>query len=99
MNFRKTLISNYNIIVLEKVKAFNRIKDWVSKDTGILPKWITDNRQFKKDLSRIIDLEGYERLLKNYGVKYILSPTQAKHILSQRRESDSTIESISQIGK
>jgi hypothetical protein len=80
------------------MKAFDKIKNWVAKDTGILPKWITDNRNFKKDLSRVINLEGYELLLKKYGVKYILSPTQAKHILTQRRETATSIEAISQIG-
>ena len=63
-----------------------------------MPTWMTEDKNFQKQLSKVICLEGYENLLIKFGVRYILSPNQARILLEKRGETKTQIIVITEIG-
>jgi hypothetical protein len=57
-----------------------------------------ENEKFNKELKKVINLKGYESLLIKFGLKYIISPTQAKILLENQKEKPDNITFITKIG-
>ena len=57
------------------------------------------NVHFIQELANVISLEGYNILLKKFGIKYIISPNQAKWLLEEQKESPKRITIVTQLGK